>query len=211
MDSLTARQRVVQGLPPESLQGFPIRRYKDEFYRAAREAPWWFCTYGDCRFDIQVDHRSGLGTLYAGSDPLTGVVEMIGPEMIERPISRAFLAERTIWTLSYDRVLILADLIQETALGFGITNELSNMVPYDVPQAWAEAFVNESLDGISYRTRFSTGKQSTGIALFDEAGAHDWVALPYCRADDEEIVDALKSRFIDVEEIPSSSSMDVIY
>jgi len=210
VDSLTARQRVTQGLPPESLQGFPIRRYQNEFYRAARESPWWFCTCGDCRFDIQGEHHSGLGTLYAGSDPITGVVEIIGPEMIERPISRAFLAERMIWTLSYDRALVLADLIQETALGFGVTNELSTMVPYDVPQAWAEAFADENLDGISYRTRFSTGKQTTGIALFDEAGAHDWVALPYCRADDEEIVATLKNRLIDVEDIPLSSSMDVI-
>lgn len=184
--------------------------HKNEMYRAAREAPWWFCTCGDCRFDISGDHSSGRGTLYAGSDPITGVVEIIGPEMIERPISRTFLSDRTIWTLGYDRAMILADLSHESAVGFGATNELSTMVPYDIPQSWAEAFADEGLDGISYRTRFSTGKETTGIALFDEAGAKGWVALVYCRADDDEIVETLRERLIAVEDIPSSNAMDVI-
>jgi hypothetical protein len=159
---------------------------------------------------MPADHPNGLGTLYAGSDPITGVLEIIGPEMVERPISQTFLSERAIWTLGYDREIVLADLNHETALGFGVTNELSTMVPYDVPQAWAEAFAGESLDGIRYRTRFSTGEAATGIALFDDVGAQNWVALMYCRADDQEIIAELMVRHIYVEDIPFSDSMDVI-
>lgn len=184
--------------------------FEHEMYRAARRAPWWFCTCGDCRFDLPADHPTGLGTLYAGSDPITGVLEVIGPEMMERPISRQFLSDRTIWTVGYDRAVELADVSYERALGFGVTNELSTMVPYDVPQAWAEAFVGEDFDGIRYRTRFSTGQEPTGIALFDEAGEKVWIASVYCRADDEEIVAELRERLIDVDDIPDSNVMQII-
>lgn len=173
MDPLTTHQRVVQSSPVKTLEGFPLVKYGREMYRAARAAPWWFCTCGGCCFDISADHPSGLGTLYAGSDPITGVLEIIGPEMMERPISREFLSVRTIWTLGYDREVILADLSHESAVGFGVTNELSTRVPNGIPQAWAVAFADENFDGIRYQTRFSTGTQATGIALFDEAGEQD--------------------------------------
>jgi hypothetical protein len=52
--------------------------------------------------------------------------------------------------------------------------ELSTMVQYDIPQAWAAAFDSEGFDGIDYRTRFNTGAATTGVALFDDGGAHDW-------------------------------------
>lgn len=210
MDPLTTRQRVIQGLPAKSLEGFPVVHYEPEMYRAARKAPWWFCTCGDCRFDIPADDPSGFGTLYAGTDPITGVLEIIGPEMTERPISREFLADRTIWTIGYEQAVVLADLSHEIAVGFGVTNELSTMVPYHVPQVWAATFVDAGVDGIRYRTRFSTGTEVTGIALFDEAGEKDWIALVYCRSDDDEIVAALRERLIDVDDVPSSDAMQII-
>lgn len=179
-------------------------------YRAARRTPWWFCTCGDCRFDLPPDDPSGLGTLYAGTDPVTGVVEMIGPESSHRPISRTFLASRTIWTLGYNRAMDLADLQHSSPLGFGVTNELASMVPYDVPQMWATALASQSLDGLKYRTRFSTGPVATGLAIFDEAGSKDWIALAYCRADDDEILTELADRGIQVVDVPLSTSMEIL-
>ncbi|MFM8383270.1 MAG: RES family NAD+ phosphorylase [Actinomycetota bacterium] len=179
-------------------------------YRAARRTPWWFCTCGECRFDLSPDDPSGLGTLYAGTDPVTGVVEMIGPESSHRPISRTFLASRTIWTLGYNRAMDVADLQHPSALGFGVTNELASMVPYDVPQMWATALAAQSLDGLRYRTRFSTGPVATGLAIFDEAGSKDWIALAYCRADDDEILAELDDRGIQVVDVPLSASMEIL-
>lgn len=179
-------------------------------YRVARQAPWWFCTCGECRFDLSVDDPSGWGTLYAGTDPVTGVIEMIGPELDQRPITRTFLSTRTIWTLGYDQVMMIADLHHPSAFGFGVTNELTSMVPYDIPQAWAAALAARGLDGIRYRTRFSTGSAATGLAIFDEAGAKDWVAVPLCRADDEEILAELTDRRIQVVDVPLSTSLEFL-
>lgn len=205
-----SRQRVVQALPPASLDGFPVTAHADAVYRVARREPWWFCTCGDCRFDLSPGAPGGLGTLYAGTDPITGVLETIGPELTGLPVARTFLAERTVWILGYDRPLELADLCHPAAVGFGVTNELSTMVPYSRPQAWAEAFAERGLDGISYRTRFSTEREPTGVALFDEAGHHDWIAVASCRADDDSVVAALSTRRIVVADIPSSSSMQIV-
>ncbi len=210
MAPLTTRQRVVQSPPPDDLDGFPVRHHQEAVYRAARQVPWWFCRCGDCRFDIDSDATNGFGTLYAGTDPVTGVLETVGPEMAERPITRTFLAERIVWMLAYDRALVLADLCHDTAIGFGVTNELSTIVPYDVPRTWATVFADHGLDGISYRTRFSTGAAATGVALFDEAGDHDWVAEVYARADDDEMVAALRARHIHVDDVPTSAAMDLI-
>jgi hypothetical protein len=208
---MNTRARVVQRAPSMSLslEGFPSRHHRGAVYRAARRAPWWFCTCGDCRFDLDGGAPAGLGTLYSGVDPITGVLETIGPEM-SRPVTRAFLAERTIWMLAYDRPLDVADLCDDAAVGFGVTNELSSMTPYDVPQAWARVFAEAGWDGIAYRTRFSTGPHATGIALFDEAGAKDWVAVQYCRADDAEIVVALEERHITVDEIPPAAALTIL-
>jgi hypothetical protein len=200
---------VVQRSPAVSLDGFPSRRHSEEVYRAARRAPWWFCTCGDCRFDLDPRTPPELGTLYSGVDPITGVLETIGPEMT-RPITRTFLAERTVWMLAYDRPLELADLCDDAAVGFGVTNELSSMTPYDVPQAWARAFADDGWDGIAYRTRFSTGAQATGIALFDEAGAKNWPAVQYCRAEDSDIVEALDVRHIRVDDVPSAAALTIL-
>ncbi len=63
-----------------------------------------------------------------------------------------------------------ADLLSRRAIGFGVTNELSTMVPYDTPRRWSAALRGSGFDGISYRTRFDTGPTSRGRALFGPAG-----------------------------------------
>lgn len=207
---MSRRERVAQQLPPEVRDGFPHRQYDGALYRAAQREPWWFCTCGGCRFDLDAAHPSRLGTLYAGTDAITGLLETLGPEMTGRPVSRSFLAARTVWILGYDRALKLADLCADGAVGFGVTNELSSMVPYGVPQAWAQAFADDGWDGIAYRTRFSTGPAVTGVAAFDDAGSHDWLAIAYCSGDAPEMVHELAARNITVESAPMASSMDII-
>ena len=177
----------------------------------ARRAPWWFCTCGNCRFDLDGAGGTGHGTLYAGLDQVTGALETIGPEMIGGVIAREFLAARVVWALAYDRPLQLADLTDPRATGFGVTNELTTMVPYTVPQAWATAFDDIGADGISYRTRFNIASEATGVALFDIAGSHpDWPALHAGRADADEMVDELTRRSITVADVPVLGAMTLL-
>jgi RES domain-containing protein len=205
------RQRVVQNVAPHDLTGFPNRTYDGFVYRVARFAPWWFCTCGDCRFDLEANSRHGQGTMYAGTDEITGVLETIGPELNDRPITRQFLTERNVWALAYDRAVIIADLTADEAVGYGVTNELSTMVAYAISQSWANAFQQQGWDGISYRTRFNTAATTTGVALFDDAGSHPrWPALQVCGADDPAIVAELNRRHIKVEDPPVVGSLTVL-
>lgn len=205
------RQRVVQDVAPQDLTGFPARNHDGVVYRAARRAPWWFCTCGGCRFDLDARPPRPQGTLYAGSDQITGVVETIGPELSGRTIARQFLDDRIVWALAYDRAVVLADLSADEAVGFGVTNELSTMVPYVIPQTWANAFQQQGWDGISYRTRFNTGATATGVALFDDAGSHPgWPVRHVCGGGDPVIVAELERRNITVEDPPVLASLTVL-
>lgn len=206
-----SRVRVVQAAPAVALDRFPTHTHRSAIYRVARHWPWWFCTCGECRFDLDRTDPRGNGTLYAGTDCVTGVLETIGPEMQGGVIAREFLTSRAVWELIYDRPVRLADLTDRTAIAFGVTNELGSMVPYTVPQAWAAAFVDLGLDGISYRTRFNTAPEATGVALFDEAGSHpDWPAVSVGAADGEVIVEALHRRSITVADAPVLGALTVI-
>jgi len=64
-------------------------------WRAARRGrePWWFCTCGNCRFDLDAPR----GTCYAGTDELSGILENIGYEWASgSPLTLAFLRGRTL-------------------------------------------------------------------------------------------------------------------
>jgi hypothetical protein len=63
----------------------------------------------------------------------------------------------------------LADLASRKALGSGLTNELSTMMPYAIPRAWAQA-LDQSFAGILYRTRFDKGEIARGVAHFGPQG-----------------------------------------
>ncbi len=204
------RQRVVQKAPPDELDGFPERIHDGIVFRAARVSPWWFCNCGHCRFDLEAA-GTGQGTLYAGTDEITGVLETIGPELIGRTIARGFLDNRTVWGLAYDRPVFIADLTADEAVGFGVTNELSTMVPYGIPQLWADAFEQHGLDGISYRTRFNTGAEATGVALFVVAGDHtDWPASRVRGMNDSVMVTELNRRHVTVEDPPALVALTVL-
>jgi RES domain len=205
------RQRVAQLSPANDLDGFPTARHRRGFFRAARFAPWWFCCCGDCRFDLDAGSPFGQGTLYAGTDEITGILETIGPELAGKTISSRFLSDRIVWELNYDRAMVLADLTADAAAGFGVTNELSTMVPYIVPQSWASAFELHGLDGISYRTRFNPSPEPTGVALFDTAGSHpNWPASKVCDGNDERIVAAVAARNISVADPPMLAALTVL-
>jgi RES domain len=135
-------------------------------WRAARRDPWWYCNSGDCRFDLAPPR----GTCYLGTDEITGILESIGPELSSGVIASSYLEDRRLYALELSSPLRLADLASRRAIGSGVTDELSTMVPYKIPQAWARKFDETGFEGIRYRTRFDTGERPRGIARFGASG-----------------------------------------
>lgn len=147
--------------------------------------------------------------MYAGTDPVTGVLEVLGDELLGGTVSDDMLRKRTVWVLESDLGLSLADLCHPTALGFGVTNELSTMVPYSTPQAWATALADAGFDGIAYRTRFNPTARPTGLAVFGPAGARDLPARRHSAANDHDILQALSRFGITVAGPPHSQQLDI--
>jgi hypothetical protein len=169
----TGRLRVVQSPPdPDSdLRRFPRRtlRAGTVLHRVARHAPWWFCSDRRCRFDLDPPD----GTCYLAHDEIGALLELIGPELAGGVVSEEFVAARRIHRLAVDTDVVLADTASRRAAGFGVTNELSTMVDYAIPQAWAGALRAHHYGGIAYKLRFDPGASAGGVALFGAGGQHD--------------------------------------
>ncbi|MCL4414232.1 MAG: RES family NAD+ phosphorylase [Actinobacteria bacterium] len=165
---MSSRARPAQGDPPQDLSGFPRKTVaaRTRLWRAAAKAPWWYCSDGLCRFDLDEPE----GTCYLATDELAAVIEMIGPDAAVGVVTPEFLDAHTLYARALTAPLRTADLLSRRAIGFGVTNELSTMVPYDTPRRWSAALRGSGFDGISYRTRFDTGPTSRGRALFGLAG-----------------------------------------
>lgn len=185
-------------------------------WRAARRGrePWWFCACGSCRFDLDAPR----GTCYAGTDELSGILENIGYEWASgSPLTLAFLRGRTLHASVAAGLLDgpLANLTSRKAVGFRITNELSDMTPYDVPRAFArlvDAARNGSrrvFGGIRFRTRFDTGITTRGVALFGDAGLRTGVSATEREIADE-LVDALVELGLNIDGPPPLSALTVV-
>lgn len=197
---------------------FPASRLRagTVLWRSARRgrAPWWFCTCGDCRFDLAAPR----GTCYAGTDELTGILESIGHEWAGgSPLTLAFVRGRTLHAAPAADLLEgpLANLTSRRAIGFRITNELSNMTPYDVPRAFAllvdgaRTGRRRTFGGIGFRTRFDTGPATRGVALFGDAGLRTGVGATEQEITDE-LVDALLELGLSIDSPPLLSALTVV-
>jgi hypothetical protein len=168
------RLRVVQS-PPDpdvDLRRFPRRTLRADtvLHRVARQAPWWFCSDRQCRFDLDAPD----GTCYLAHDEIGALLELIGPELADGVVSQEFLAARRIHRLALDTEVVLADTASRRAAGFGITNELATTADYAIPQAWAAALHVHHFGGLAYRLRFDPGTSAGGVALFGPTGQRDW-------------------------------------
>ena len=101
---------------------------------------------------------------------MSGIIESIGHELGNGVISSEYLDARRIFGWELAAALPVANLVSRRAVGFDVTNELSTMTPYGIPQAWARALHEAGHGGIRYRTRFDTGATARGIAHFGPAG-----------------------------------------
>lgn len=171
---MSSRERVAQGPPGVPLGGFPTRVVDrgHTLHRAhlATRGPWWFGHDGGGRFDL----RAPRGTCYLATDPVSALRERIGPVLGAAPaVPETLVADVVVSALPAPRAWRVADLQVAAAAPYGVTRELETMVPYAVPQAWAEAFDTLGHDGVAYGPRFTPG-DSSAVAVFDEAGARDW-------------------------------------
>jgi hypothetical protein len=176
--------------PPEagrSYRAFPARALLAgrRLWRVARHSPSWFCSAGDCRFDL----RPPRGTCYLATDELTGLLEVLGPGVVGMVVPPSLLAGRTLFGLDLAAPVRLANTTSRRAAG--VTNQLAAMTPYGVPRAWASTFRAAGFDGIAYRARFDPGPPARGVALFGRAGEAGW-PVAECREIDRRLLDLLE-------------------
>lgn len=204
--------------PDSDWATFPTHRPRTGavLWRAARRRrePWWFCTCGGCRFDLDAPR----GTCYAGTDELSGILESIGYEWASgSPLTLAFLRSRTLHTAVTADLLDrpLANLTSRQAVRFRITNELSDMTPYDIPRAFARLIdaartgSRRVFGGIRFRTRFDTGNTARGVALFGDAGPRTGVSATEQEITDL-LVDALVELGLTIDRPPPLSMLTVV-
>ena len=163
-----SRGRSHQQAPPETgVAGFPTTAVAGPLWRAARLGPWWYCCALDCRFDL----AEPRGTCYLGTDEVVGLLESLGPEIDNGVVASERLDQLKLYQWTPERPLSPADLTSRAAVGFGVTNELSTMTPYDIPQAWAAAFDSDAgYEGVYYRSRFDPSDTERAVAHFGPAG-----------------------------------------
>ncbi|TJZ94449.1 RES domain-containing protein [Actinacidiphila oryziradicis] len=184
-------------------------------YRAAKRGngAWWFCHCGECRFDLPTPR----GTCYVGTDPMSGFLESFGPDWCAGEpaivLIPRFVKERVVHEYELPRTVGTANLSSRGAVAFRVTNELSNMTPYDVPQKYAQVFDQtpgrrrtHQFLGIRFRTRFDTGPVTHGLALFGEEGERAWPSSVHDI--DVELIAELKAVGVFVEGPPGLAKPD---
>lgn len=175
---MSDREQVAQGPPSTSLEGFPthVVAPTTDLFRAHAAAfgPWWFGNEGGGRFDLP----SPRGTCYTALDPGSAVRERVGPVLGgAAAVPESLLEDVVVSRLRLPEGRVVADLQSSAAGDHGVTRELETMVPYAVPQVWAQAFDRARHAGVRYGPRFTPGERSA-VALFDDEGAKAWPADP---------------------------------
>ena len=172
------REQVVQGPPPDDLEGFPTTTVGTpiDLFRCHRAdlGPWWFGNDGGGRFDLAAPR----GTCYLALDAESAVRERLGPVLGGRSaVPESALEDAVLSRLHPPTKWTVADLQSRRAAAYGVTRELEVMVPYAVPQAWAAGFDSAGHDGVRYGPRFTPGEASS-VAAFGAEGSRDWAPDP---------------------------------
>lgn len=115
-----------------------------------------------------------MGTCYLASDPAGALLEVLGPFLMPGGAAPASLLEgRHLRKLQLPKKHRLANTLVDKAARW-VTAELSTIVPYSVPQAWARVLHAHGLKGIRYGSRHSTSRRRYSYALFGRAGERSW-------------------------------------
>jgi len=123
------------------------------------------------RFDL--DSGCGEGTCYIASDDMGAMRETLGPEYDASDLLPAsFFGDRRIWKLVPKKPWEgrIANLRTNWWSGFGLTNELFSITPYDIPQAWARSLRKITFDGLCVALRHLPDPSQYGLAIFGRQG-----------------------------------------
>jgi hypothetical protein len=166
------------GRPPDDLSGFPAfdLNRRQLLYRIHRSdvSPWWFSSDGSGRFDL-VDGEQG--TCYLALSPVGAFIEVFRTGTV---IPEAEVEARSLSRLIAPKRTSLADCTVQRARRFGITGAVHTQPDYELPQAWAKAFVGAGFGGIRYRVSHDPAQRELGVALFGSKGAQ---SLPVRRTE----------------------------
>lgn len=197
--------------PPLDLSEFPALEATEapaQLYRifhlrnrAGRpNPPWRFSSRppGASRFDI--DHPEG--TCYWSDRRYGSWVEVFRGTGV---VDRADVTRRALFTAS-PPTLRLANALALAAHAFDMTAELSTLVPYDRPQAWARAFRKAGFDGLVGVCRHDPSLQARNFAIFGPAGVvarrRGWVTTRSTPLADGVLADELRELKIQVAAVP---------
>ncbi|HWT49465.1 MAG TPA: RES family NAD+ phosphorylase [Mycobacterium sp.] len=175
-----SRQRPALGQPSSKLSRFPRSQLRVDapLYRAhtVSRSPWWFSSDLSGRFDLIQPN----GTCYLSTNMATALRERFGHDLVRQGVVTFEAAARTqVSELRSPAARWLASTCSRNAVDFGLTREIGTCPAYDIPQAWAAAFFDTGRHaGIRYQTRFTTGSAPNAVALFDDAGQHNWSTDP---------------------------------
>lgn len=175
---------------PRKLEGFPAATLREGFrlVRVTRRGrnPWWFSSRGGGRFDLPAPE----GTCYLAIDELSALLEVLGKNLATT-ICSELLESRQMHRLAMPVLVELADLGHLGARRFGVTAEIHTLVPYALPQRWAQALRGVGYDGVRYHVRHDPG-MGEGVALFGPAGERTtWPKGDARPCDDPEICQRL--------------------
>jgi hypothetical protein len=178
---MMGRDRLIQSDPNPELdwQRFPvfILEVDQDLFRihSAKYGVWFFsaASTDGGRFDLDAPR----GTCYTALDWMSAVLEKLGEKMAGAGVGVDFFTELRLSRIHAPGRADLAELSHGHAAGFGVTNELSSMTPYDMPRRWAAHFDSHGFSGVRYHTRFNPKCNGAGIALFGDEGEHDWSVL----------------------------------
>jgi len=141
---------------------------------SASAGAWWFSSASG-RFDLAAPR----GTCYLASSGRAAVRERIGPDLAAYGlVPESLLVGRVVSRLRLPGSVRAANADSAAAANFGVTRELPVMVPYVVPQAWAQALDVFGFEALVASLRFTPGR-ALGVALFGDAGERgDWPTDP---------------------------------
>ena len=150
---------------PATLAGFPYSLPPRRLVRVCRRVngTWWFSSDGSGRFDLKPPE----GTCYFATDEFAAIREAsrLGP------VTPAWIADREVRHVTPPNPRArLAATTRRAAGGYGLTNELTTMLPYDLPRDWAAAFRAHGFDGIRHILRHDPRARPGGVSWFGRVG-----------------------------------------
>lgn len=153
--------------PAVTLFDYPTKDWLPSFrlFRVGRrnKGTWWFSGDGSGRFDLDFA-STGRGTCYFGTDNIAAISEVFRAQ----PVLEDDISSRTIRTIGSVPKRPLADTTVVACRPYGLTREIADVTPYDLPQAWAAAWHEANFDGIFHYLRHDVRPRVTGVSFFGD-------------------------------------------